>query len=154
MEIVLANKKKYTFADSTGAEFKTVVKDWKSLDTLTKDFTEENVNECTIDGTAKKLHFVGISASCEKNGSIVATVRCREFTEIELLAIENKEIIEKNETLKSELEELQIAMAELVENSIPTTEEPSETDDNETPSGVITDGSDNPMPEHKDFGDE
>lgn len=154
MDIVLANKKKHTFADSVGTDFKTVVKDWKSIDVLTKDFTEENVNECTIDGTAKKLHFVGITASCEKDGSIVATVRCREFTEIELLAIENKEIKEKNDTLKNELEELQIAMAELVENGIPTTEIPSEIDNGKTSSDVVTDGSDDTMPEHKDFGDE
>lgn len=151
MNIVLANKKKYTFADAVGTDFRTVVKDWKSIDGLIKDFTEENVNECTIDGTAKKLHFDRVSATYDKDGSIVVTVRCSEFTDVELLAIENKAIKEesraikeKNEALKSELEEIQIALAELVENGVSATNS----------NGVITDGSDDTMPEHRDFGDE
>lgn len=148
MEIVLANKKKHTFADAVGTDFKTVVKDWKSIDALIKDFNEENVNDCTIDGTAKKLHFDGISATYGKYESIVVTVKCREFTDVELLVIENETIKKENEVLKGELEEIQIAFAELVENV--NSAKSSESGK----SSVITDGSDDSMPEHKDFGDE
>lgn len=148
MEIVLANKKKHTFADAVGTDFKTVVKDWKSIDALIKDFNEENVNDCTIDGTAKKLHFDGISATYDKDESIVVTVKCREFTDVELLVIENETIKKENEVLKGELEEIQIAFAELVENV--NSAKSSESGK----SSVITDGSDDSMPEHKDFGDE